>query len=115
MTTRLPLVRSPTAKLLGPIVQPSRSVSIISVNVPSGSRSPTLIAIDPPLSVVWDWRGAPVLQRAEKDSTAADAPRPRGPGVARRLGEKRGAQRAGSGGVVTSKRAPSACGGVTLP
>src|SRR6266446_2919834 len=45
MTIFLPFARSGTLKAFGPIVQPSLSVSIISVRVPSGSLSPTLIAM----------------------------------------------------------------------
>src|SRR5947207_517379 len=45
MTIFLPFARSETLKAFGPIVQPSVSVSIISVRVPSGSLSPTLIAM----------------------------------------------------------------------
>ena len=46
ITMRLPLARFETSNELGPTVQPGVSFSTNSCSVPSGSRSPTLIAIE---------------------------------------------------------------------
>src|SRR4029450_685586 len=77
MTTRLPFARSATAKLLGPIAQPGVSVSIISVNVPSGSRSPTLIAIRSSCVGLFEGDDAQVA-RAKKNTTARRGAPPSG-------------------------------------
>src|SRR5262245_33425200 len=104
MTTRLPFVKSATEKLLGPMVQPGVSTSIISVRVPSGSRSPTLIAIRSSFRVVQcERRRSDVRKRI---------PRRTGPCAAAR--DRRATSRAGAFARIALAQRREDLGGVAI-